>query len=364
MIISDSIKALIFGPDLPAAGRWGAVSVRITGIEVAVGEQMQRAALSQLQLREVGFGKPGIELAWTESGETWAAHVLDHAAAAQLLALPFIAELPQAQALKTNQRNGSAGRAVGWSVLGLFVLFPLLLIALFFTQLDRIAGWVADQIPIEEETKLGRSSFESMKGSLKLQDSGAAFDAVQAIGKQLTQGSKYSYEFHVVQDDSLNAFAMPGGIVVVHTGLISATQRPEELAGVLAHEVQHVEQRHSLEGMVKNLGLRAVWALATGDLGGTLAGQAAVQLTSLKFSRDAETEADEKGFDALVKQGIDPSGMPAFFKTMSDKAADAPAAFISTHPLSKDRQQALQKRVDDLQDKDFKSLAIDPWPPR
>jgi beta-barrel assembly-enhancing protease len=361
--MTQPFKALIFGPDLPASGAWGQLDVRVTGIEVTVHEQTQRAALNQLTLREVGFGKPGVELAWQDGADHWAVHVLDHHAAAQVLALPAIANLPQAQAFKSGQRKGNAGRAVGWSVLGLFVLSPLLLLALFFMQADRIAGWVADQIPIAEEIKLGKSSFESMKGGFKLQDSGAAFDAVQNIGKQLTRGSKYTYEFHVVQDDTLNAFALPGGVVVVHTGLINATRRPEELAGVLAHEVQHVEQRHSLEGMVKNLGLRAVWALVTGDLGSTLAGQAALQMTSLKFSRDAEAEADEKGFDALVKQGIDPSGMPAFFKTMSEKAADAPVAFISTHPLSKDREEALQKRVGELKQKNFASLGIEPWPP-
>ncbi len=361
--MNDSIKALIFGPGLPACGVWGTLEVRITGVAVTAGEHTRRAALDQLQVREVGFGKPGIELAWQEGHNVWAAHVLDPAAAAQLLALPYIANLPQTQALRSKQRKGTAGRAMGWSMLGLIVLAPLLLLALFFSQAERIAGWVADQIPVEEETRLGRASFESMKGSLKLQDSGPAFEAVQNIGKQLTQGSKYTYEFHVVQDDTLNAFAMPGGIIVVHTGLIKATRRPEELAGVLAHEVQHVEQRHSLEGMVKNIGLRAVWALATGDLGGTLAGEAAVQLTSMKFSRDAETEADDKGFDVLVKQGIDPSGMPEFFKTMSEQAADAPAAFLSTHPLSEDRQKKLAERVAGLEQKRFTRLDIENWPP-
>lgn len=361
--MTDSIKALIFGPNLPSGGAWGLLNVRITGIEVTVNEQTHRASLAQLQLREVGFGKPGIELAWQQGDEHWAVHVLDHEVAAQLLTQPIIANLPQVQALKSKRRTGNAGRKLGWSLLALFVLSPLLLLVLFFTQANRIAGWVADQIPIEEEVKLGRESFNNMKGQLKIQDAGAAFDAVTTIGQRLTQGSKYHYEFHVVQDDTLNAFALPGGIVVVYDGLIKATRRPEELAGVLAHEVQHVEQRHSLEGMVKNLGLRAVWSLVTGDLGDTLAGQAAVQLTSLKFSRDAESEADEKGFDALVKQGIDPSGMPDFFKTMSDKAADAPAAFLSTHPLSKDRDEMLQKRVTELKGKGFTPLGIEPWPP-
>jgi beta-barrel assembly-enhancing protease len=361
--MDHSIKALIFGPGLPLSGSWGTIAVREGGLTANTGDQRRHAALSQLQFREVGFGLPGIELAWMERSEHWAVHVLDHAAAAQLRALPFMAQLPQMQGLRSKQRKRGARRVVGWSLVGLFVAFPLLIIALLFTQLDRIAGWITDQIPIEQEAKLGRASFESMKFRLKLQDSGPAYDAVQDIGKRLTQGSKYAYEFHVVDDGTLNAFAMPGGIVVVHTGLIKATKRPEELAGVLAHEVQHVEQRHSLQGMVKNLGLRAAWALVTGDIGGTLAGRAAQQLTSLKFSRDAETEADAQGFDTLVRQGIDPAGMPAFFKTMSEKAADAPAAFISSHPLSKDREKELAKRVAELPRKDFVPLKMEPWPP-
>ncbi|MGC3979789.1 MAG: M48 family metallopeptidase [Steroidobacteraceae bacterium] len=361
--MTQPIKALIFGPGLHSSGVHGTLKLSALGLEAQAGEQTQRAALNALQLREVGFGKPGVELAWQVSGEHWAVHVLDANEAQQLLALPVMVNLPQVQALKSDQRRGTVGRTLGWSLLGLFVLLPLLLLLLFFSQADRIAGWVADQIPIEQETKFGREAFDSMKAQLKLQDSGPAYEAVNEIGKRLTQGSKYNYEFHVVRDDTLNAFAMPGGIVVVHTGLIKATKRPEELAGVLAHEVQHVEQRHSVEGIVKQMGLQALWLLVTGDIGSSVAGQAALQLSSLKFSRDAESEADDKGFDALVKAGIDPSGMPDFFKTMSEKAADAPVSFISTHPLSEDRQKKLTERAKNFSKQEFQALAILPWPP-
>jgi beta-barrel assembly-enhancing protease len=354
--MTDSIKALVFGPGLPTSGVWGMLVVRITGIEITTGEQTQRATFNQLQLREVGFGTPGVELAWTANGETWAVHVLDPVAAASLLASPAISHLPHAQALKSQRRRHSTSRTLGWSLLGLFVLLPLILLVVFFMQADRLAGWVAERIPIEQEIRFGQQAFDSMKSSLKLQDEGAAYQAVNDIGKRLTQGSTYPYQFHVVNDATLNAFAMPGGIVVVNTGLIKATKRAEELAGVLAHETQHVEQRHSIEGIIKQMGLQAVWLLLTGDLGSSIAGQAALKLTSLKFSRDAESEADAKGFDTLVKQGIDPSGMPEFFKTMSEQAADAPAAFLSTHPLSEDRQAKLSERAEGLGKKEFKLL--------
>jgi beta-barrel assembly-enhancing protease len=227
----------------------------------------------------------------------------------------------------------------------------------------RIAEWVATKIPVEEETKFGQSAFADMKGELKLEAAGPRLDAVTAIGARLTKGSRYSYQFHVVDDKTINAFAIPGGIVVVHTGLIDATRRPEELAGVLAHEVQHVEQRHSIEGLIKQMGLYALWSLATGDLGGTLASRAALELTGLKFSRDAETEADDKGFEALVAANIDPSGMPAFFETMEKENNDLPAAFLSTHPLSRDRRAVLAQRVASFGGRAFEPLSLGPWPP-
>jgi beta-barrel assembly-enhancing protease len=237
----------------------------------------------------------------------------------------------------------------------------LLLLAVL--NANALAGWSAGLISTEREMDLGRQVFAIMRDSLKLVEQGPAHDAATSIVTRLTHGSKYRYEVHVSDDETLNAFAMPGGIIVVNTGLIAATTGPEELAGVLAHEVQHVERRHSIRGAIKELGLRGLWAVATGDLGGTLAGQAAIEFTSLKFSRDDESEADSRGFDALVRAGIDPSGMPAFFETMSKEAADAPVSFLSTHPLSEDRKREMEQRVAELGRTDFAPLAFGAWPP-
>jgi predicted Zn-dependent protease len=266
-------------------------------------------------------------------------------------------------ALKNKQRNNRIGRTLGWSLLALLVSLPIILLVVLLFNSNRIAGWMADKIPIEQEIALGKQAFSGMQGQLQLRDSGPAYNAAQNIVAQLTKGSRYRYQVHITQDDTLNAFAMPGGIVVIHTGLIAATKRPEELAGVLAHEIQHVELRHSIRGMVKELGLRGLWSAVTGDIGATLAGKAALEMTSLKFSRDDESEADDKGFDALVAAGIDPTGMPAFFKTMSEKSADAPAAFLSSHPLSVDREKELQQRVEKLPRREFQGLNLGAWPP-
>jgi Zn-dependent protease with chaperone function len=356
--------AIVFGPHLPPAGAHGVLSISALGVEVAAGDRSQRASLSQVTLREVGFDRPGLEIAWRDADGAWAAHVLDPVAAARLLSSTALSATEQAITLKGRTRKLAAGRSIGRGALAAVLVLPLALLVWFVLSAGTIAAWVTERIPVDQEIAMGRQAFAGMRGSLTLQDEGPAYDAVKSIVATLTAGSKYEYEVHVVDDATLNAFAMPGGVIVVHSGLIEATRRPEELAGVLAHEVQHVELRHSLRALIKELGLRGLWSYATGDLGGTVAGQAALELTSLSFSRDDEREADEHGLATLVAAGIDPAGMPDFFQLMTEKTGDAPAAFISTHPLSEDRERDMRQRLETMNRGGVVPLSFEPWPPR
>lgn len=372
--MDTTVAALVFGPGLPATGQRG--SLRADGHRIEVSWPDCAApvacATADLVFSEVGFGKPGLGLQWNagamagNAGSVWLAHVLDPAAAATLRNRADWAALPALQRLTGQQRQHHTRRRVAWVALGLLLLSPLLLLALFLSQASRLADLVTERIPVADEVRLGRQAFESMRGSLKLIDQGPAQEVVEDIGRKLTVGSRYRYEFHVAEDAALNAFALPGGIVVVNTGLLAATRRPEELAGVLAHEVQHVELRHGTAAIVKDLGWRMLWAWFSGDWGGSLAGQAAAELGSLKFSRDAETAADHSGFDALVRADIDPSGMADFFATMAQQSPEAPAGFLSTHPLSTDREEALRSRLSTVAGRHFTPLAtsleLSGWP--
>lgn len=360
----DEVRALIFGPGLPPAGAQGSLSISVTGAEIAAGERRQRSPLTQVTLREVGFERPGLEVAWRDVDGAWAAHVLDAAEARRLLTNSALSGTPQAAALGKTQRKTRVQRSFGRMVLALLLLLPVLLLAVFLLSASRIAGWVASRLPLEQEITLGRTAFDSMRGSLKLAEQGPASEMAQSIVARLTRDSRFKYEVHIAHDDSPNAFALPGGVIVVHTGLIAATKRPEELAGVLAHEVQHVELRHSLRGMVKEMGLRGLWAFVMGDFGSSLAGQAALELTSLRFSRGDESEADAHGFDALVAAGIDPAGMPEFFSTLSQTSGASVPAFLSTHPLSEDRDRELRSRLANVTGKTFQPLPAQSWPPK
>lgn len=356
------MKARVFGGGSPATGEPAELTIAEHSIHVRTDSGVDSAGIAALRVRQIGTDLAGIELAWETPAGLRAAQVLEPAAARELANHPALANTPQLEDLRGRQRRLTAGRAAAWTVLAVVVLFPLLLLLVFVWQSDRIAGAAAARIPIAQEVALGDHAFAQMRPSLDLQDSGPAYDAVKALGERLTRGSKYTYRFHVAKNEAVNAFALPGGIVVVHTGLIDATRRPEELAGVLAHEVQHVELRHSLRAVVKDLGLRGLWMLVTGDVGSGVLGRAALELTSLTFSRDAEEQADQRGFDVLVANGIDPSGMANFFIVMAEKAGPTPPPLLSTHPASEDREQALRERVKKVKGK-FEPLHIGTWPP-
>jgi predicted Zn-dependent protease len=130
--------------------------------------------------------------------------------------------------------------------------------------------------------------------------------------------------------------------VVVNTGLIQAADSAEEVAGVLAHEVQHVELRHTLKNIIHSLGLRAALSLALGDIGSTALGDFAANLGELKFSRDLESEADSQGLAALKRAGIAPQGMVTFFDKLRKQEGASPPALLSTHPASEERMQTLE----------------------
>ena len=213
--------------------------------------------------------------------------------------------------------------------------------------LERAAHGKLPTRPVTVMTgKLGELAFRQATAGLKLRQSGLDAAAVKEIGSRLTKGSKYTYQWYIAEDAAINAFAIPGGYVVVNTGLIQAADSAEEVAGVLAHEVQHVELRHTLKNLVHSLGLRAALALALGDISGGALGDVAATLSELKFSRDLESEADQRGLAALRQASIAPQGMVTFFsKLHKQEKGAAPPALLSTHPASDNRMRTLQDMI-------------------
>lgn len=366
--MSTHWKARRFGPGLPPLGEEARFEVSPEGIRLRDAERGSVRLPDSLTIRTVGLDGRGLELAWEDLGGRHALQVLEAGQAAALAAA-----LPKKYtgALATLDRDrfrAKYRRSILLSALVGIALLPFLGLLVLVWKADALADWVIEWIPVSNDRVLGDLGFAQLQPGLKLlppEDPHSR--AVETIGTRLARDSTWQYRFHVEDNPELNAYALPGGIVVVHSGLIAATHRPEELAGVLAHEIRHVEERHSVKALVKSFGLRALWVMVTGDLAGTFAGELGASLIENTFSRDAEREADEGGFDLLVARQIDPSGMESFFGTLADEERKSglpgPVAWFSTHPQSLARQQALAERLKNLPQHDFPPLAIEPWPP-
>jgi predicted Zn-dependent protease len=194
--------------------------------------------------------------------------------------------------------------------------------------------------------------------------------------------SPYKYDFTIVNDGNLNAFALPGGYVTINSGLILKAESAEELLGVLAHEISHVEERHGVRSIAGNAGLYLIASVVLGDVSGLLAtvANAAPMLVSQTYSRSFESEADEKALKLMQRAKINPEGLPRFFekmiaeeKAMLDKIENEKAkvayktamTFLSTHPASEKRMERLRELIGDKkgetnnyrnQSADFKAL--------
>ena len=232
------------------------------------------------------------------------------------------------------------------------ILSPWPAYAQDLNQLPELGDASASVISSAEEKKLGREFMRDARRTLTFINDPELHDYLSGLGKRLvghSGGNDTEFSFYLVKDPSLNAFAVPGGHISVHTGLILAAEHEAELASVLAHEIAHITQRHlpRMIAAVKNQSIPMTAAIIAAILLGGQAGQAALIATNasllerqLKYSREFEREADAIGIRALARSGFDPRAMPLFFERMEQWAriqeSDAPE-FLRTHPLSTSR---------------------------
>jgi len=172
---------------------------------------------------------------------------------------------------------------------------------------------------------------------------------VRELGGHIVQRADTTgrqYQFQVIDSEVANAFAIPGGFIFVNRGILERAGSASELAGVLAHEIGHVVERHGLEQMAKAQNTNVVVSLIYVLLGRAPGGaeQVALQVAGgawmAKHSREAEREADRVAVVYLARAGLDPRGMPQFFQRLLDEDRGNPSellAWFSTHPVTKDR---------------------------
>ena len=232
------------------------------------------------------------------------------------------------------------------------VALAVLLPTLHLWLIPAVAEKVAVHVPVSWEEQLGKAVLGYLVNEGDHCEEPQVTAAVDRIVERLLgQELNYPYTFQVIvaKGKLVNAFAAPGGYIVVFQGLLEETKNPEQLAGVLAHEMQHVLQRHSTRAIFRQLWLRALLAAMFGDVQGTsFALDAAGTLGTLHHHRKDEESADRAGMGMILAARIDPQGMVQVFKRFQEMSSDMPKAlqYFSTHPRTEDRIDQLQTMAD------------------
>ncbi|MBI2455435.1 MAG: M48 family metallopeptidase [candidate division NC10 bacterium] len=221
--------------------------------------------------------------------------------------------------------------------------------AFFLWGIPALASLVAARVPVSWEERLGQAVVEHLAPRKKQCLDPTRTRMIDEIGVALTAPlprQPYTFRVMVVNDPTVNAVAAPGGYIVIFRGLLERTRTAEELAGVLAHEFQHVLHRHATRALVQHASSGLLLAALTGDASGaTIYGlEAARTLGALQYSRQNEEEADAEGMRMLLQAGIDPTGMIAFFQVLgqNDRTSPTLLKYLSTHPETRDRIERLK----------------------
>lgn len=253
------------------------------------------------------------------------------------------------------------------------------LVAALLASLVLVSGAGADDIKLpdlgspagaifssSDEAQIGRQIMRDIRNSGQVVEDPLVHEYINEIGNRIaaqTNDGDHEFTFFVIDDSRINAFALPGGYIGVHTGLIEATRSEDELAGVLAHEIAHVTQRHIARAIHANSRQSILstalmlGAMIAGVAGGSpdivQAGIAVAQGTAaqqrINFTRSNEYEADRVAISALADAGFDPYGMASFFEVMSRQTTTAPderaPQFLLTHPVTTARIAEARSRA-------------------
>ena len=291
----------------------------------------------------------------------WSLYTSDRA----ILQDPVLAAHPELTvALGTMRRKRMNNWAVFAAVLAVLVAIPVALLL----NMSWLTGIAARQIPASWEERLGKTAFGQYQIQADMINDPETARLLTELTDTLTKAlpdSRYKFHFYVARDPSLNAFALPGGYVVIHSELLLRADSAEEVLGVLAHEISHVTSQHGTRNLIASAGLFVTVQAVLGDASGllaTLAG-AAPFLLSQKYSRGFENEADAQGFELLQRAHIDGRGMVTFFDKVKaeeekmrakvrEQVGEGAGAvltetpeFLATHPATDSRIERMREKA-------------------
>jgi beta-barrel assembly-enhancing protease len=213
-------------------------------------------------------------------------------------------------------------------------------------------------LSVDEERRLGSELAREVRAELVLVRDREVVRYVERIGHSIVRAAgpqPFEYHFYVVDDEEINAFAMPAGHIYIHTGTVLKARDVSELAGVIAHEVGHVARRHIAQnyerhqaaGLLHRAGVVAAGVTlgSSGAGAANLLGGLSAMAVLNSFGREAEREADSFAVDVLPRAGYAPGGLVRFFHTLQHESGPRPPAFLSSHPAPAERIERTRREV-------------------
>jgi Zn-dependent protease with chaperone function len=353
-------EAYAFHPDLGQESISGAISFTSRTLVFQSGETLIEIPLDQL-LAEFDRAGGGRIIFRNSSDGDWTIATLN-TDAFEVRSVPQIGRLAeQVESQLTRRELSRRARLVLAFFAGCGLVFWLGMVGI-----GAMVRSIVAKIPPEVEKRHGNEVVEELKGQLKFIDDSNLVSELAATAEPLlrTMPPGQDWHFYVIKSDSPNAFAVPGGHIMVTTGLLRLAQRPEELLGVIAHELAHVTHKHGFRQQVASAGPILVFQIFLRGRGGAaavVAGGSAL-LIHQSFSQEYEQEADDTGWNYLVAANIDPRGMTEMFRKfkLEGHASVLPKAFQS-HPDIDQRITRLEKKWRQLPRKsDFLELQAHP----
>ena len=239
-------------------------------------------------------------------------------------------------------------RAGPWRIAAVSIGFVLLVLVSYVFILPPFAEFWAARISLQTEESLGNKMYENVMQSYKVDQ--RLTKQANGYWRAMHISSPYTVNITIVDEPQANAFALPGGQIIIFNGIIREMKDYNELAGLLAHEYSHIKLRHSLRMLSRNLAGYVFISILLNDASGSIAILAtnANALKELGFSREMEHQADQGGYDLLRSAHIDPGGMMALFKTLKSVHGESISMteFISTHPLTDSRIAYIKSRLE------------------
>jgi Zn-dependent protease with chaperone function len=352
---SGTERLLVHGRDLPAQGIMLLVHFGSHGLRIDEPQGAVEVPYDHLTTRPGGWSGESLLLEW-ESPQGERSLLLDHPQRFEAL----VQSLPQdmQQRLDVWQRDVRRNRRVLHAgLVGVITLtmLPLIAVSVLMLNAGSIARRAVEQLPDAWVQELDEQVVHDLHVQGRVRQEGAAAARFESIAATLAQqaGSDVEWNFLLVDDPRRNAMALPGGTVIVWSGLVRDMHGDAELAGVLAHEMQHVMQRHTLQVVLRQLGMRTSLGLVLfgdGTLGEVDARTRAL-LLDLKYTREQERQARDAAEQLAQRAGWDAAGYDALVSRLDRLSSSLPGMLVA-HPQPGGRQRAVATPAMQAQDVD------------